>query len=342
VSAQTQNLESAQTSVNLNELDVTGTVQVTNPEVVKQEVLSIFNIAHPKHETERLARAFDLFKQLYQGVHPDYFPCDTIYHDMQHSLDVTLTTTRILKGHQQAHGILKPDDMLLGIVTALFHDSGYLRRRKDDDRHNGAEYTGTHVSRSGEFMQRHFPELELQQYIHSAREIVHLTGYEKQPDQVRVADEKDRLVGNIVATADLITQMADRCYLEKCRDRLYPELVLGSMDRGTNPLAPAPLFKSAQDLLQQTPDFYRRYVRKRLKQYFQDVFQYAGVFFNGNNPYIDRIEKTIGYLEELLAEEHLDALRRIPPENYGVTVFPFSRIQQWENLVEEEPKKNPK
>jgi hypothetical protein len=339
VSAQTHNSEAVETSASLNELDVTGTVQVTNPEVVKQEVLSIFNIAHPKHETERLAQAFDLFKQLYQGAHPDYYACDTIYHDMQHSLDVTLATTRILKGHQQAHGILKPEDTLLGIITALFHDSGYLRRRNNDDRDNGAEYTGTHVSRSGEFMQRHFPELGLEQYLNSAREIVHLTGYEKQPDQVQVANEQDRLVGNIVATADLITQMADRCYLEKCRDRLYPELVLGSMERGMNPLAPAPIYKSAQDLLRQTPEFYRRYVRKRLKQYFQDVFQYAAVFFNGNNPYIDRIEKTISYLEELLTAENLEALRRTPPDNYGVTVFPFSRIQQWENSLENPQKK---
>ncbi len=36
-------------------------------------------------------------------------------------------------------------------------------------------------------------------------------------------------VGNLVASPDILVQMADRCYLEKCYDRLYTEFVLGGI-----------------------------------------------------------------------------------------------------------------
>jgi hypothetical protein len=38
-----------------------------------------------------------------------------------------------------------------------------------------------------------------------------------------------RRLGNMLGTADIIAQMADRCYLEKCRDRLFPEFVAGGL-----------------------------------------------------------------------------------------------------------------
>ena len=42
-------------------------------------------------------------------------------------------------------------------------------------------------------------------------------------------DPRDIKLGHLLGTADMIAQMADRCYLEKCRDRLYPEFVLGGV-----------------------------------------------------------------------------------------------------------------
>jgi hypothetical protein len=318
---------SAESFAALNELDVTGTVQVTNPEVVKSEVVSIFTGLYPDQTAAQLNLAFDFFAQLYRGSHPDYYPCDTIYHDMQHSLDVTLTATRILGGYQRTHGNLPAPKLLLGIITALFHDIGYLRKRGEDRRANGAEYTSTHVSRGAEFMRRHFANLGLDQFTTTASEIVHLTGYEKTPDRVYTKTQEDRLIGNMVASADLLAQMADRCYLEKCRDRLYPELVLAAMSQ-QDQSAPTPSFRSAEELLRQTPDFYRQYVSKRLNEYFQQVHRYASAFFDGRDLYMQNIEKNIQHLEQLLAKDTLDVLRRIPPDNYGVSVFPFTSIQQ--------------
>jgi hypothetical protein len=42
-------------------------------------------------------------------------------------------------------------------------------------------------------------------------------------NSTRSTTDRATQVGQLPGTADLIAQMADRCYLEKCRDRLYPE-----------------------------------------------------------------------------------------------------------------------
>ena len=248
---------------NLNTLDVTESVRVSDPDSVKSEVLSIYSLNFPCADTTRLENAFDLFAQLYQGRFPGYHPCDTLYHDTQHSLDIALTTTRLLRGYHKVHGILTDDQVLLGIVTALFHDSGYVRKLDDSEHANGAEYTGTHVSRGVEFMLEHLPAIGLQDIAQRSAQIVHLTGYEVKPQAVEPEQAADRLIGDIVATADLITQMADRCYLEKCRDRLFPELTLAAESDKRKP-SPIPVYRSAEDLLCSTPSFYRLHVRKRI------------------------------------------------------------------------------
>ena len=63
----------------------------------------------------------------------------------------------------------------------------------------------------------------------------------------------------------MIAQMADRCYLEKCRDRLYAEFVLGGM---ALPIAAnggrQVHYASGLDLLRQTPEFVAETRAKRL------------------------------------------------------------------------------
>src|SRR3990167_2134761 len=47
-----------------------------------------------------LERAFHDVATLYAGKHPDYQPCDTEYHDIQHVLDVTLAMARLMDGYE--------------------------------------------------------------------------------------------------------------------------------------------------------------------------------------------------------------------------------------------------
>ncbi len=69
-------------------------------------------------------------------------------------------------------------------------------------------------------------------------------------------DPRDIQLGHLLGTADMIAQMADRCYLEKCRDRLYPEFVLGGVALPRRrQRRPGVKYASGLDLLRQTPEF---------------------------------------------------------------------------------------
>src|SRR3989442_1616940 len=75
------------------------------------------------------------------------------------------------------------------------------------------------------------PVLGFRSWVPVASEIIHFTGYEVPFARIEetVSDARDITVGHLLGTADMIAQMADRCYLEKCRDRLYAEFVLGGV-----------------------------------------------------------------------------------------------------------------
>src|SRR3546814_14768712 len=83
----------------------------------------------------------------------------------------------------------------LGVLIALFHDAGYIRRRGDSAA-NGAEFTLTHVHRSGEFLRDYLPTIGYGRDAAKARQIVHFTGYEIALDQIQVRDRsEERRVG---------------------------------------------------------------------------------------------------------------------------------------------------
>lgn len=117
---------------------------------------------------------------------------------------------------------------MVGLVLALFHDSGYIRRVNERHR-NGAEFTAYHVSRSADFLGDYLPTVGLGHWVPVAQQVVHFTGYEICLDDIELADPLDSVLGHLLGSADLMAQMADRCYLEKCRDRLYGEFVLAGL-----------------------------------------------------------------------------------------------------------------
>src|SRR5436305_372085 len=80
-----------------------------------------------------------------------------------------------------------------------------------------------------------------------AGSIVHFTGYERPVATIRVPHPIFKLVGSLLGTADIIAQMSDRCYLEKCRDRLYPEFVTGGIARRRTEQGEEVVFSSPED-----------------------------------------------------------------------------------------------
>ena len=310
-----------------SEFDVTDKICTTDPVTVGNEVMRLFHGLYPGKTSPRIERAFKDMELLYQGKHPDYHSCDTEYHDIQHVLDVTLTTARLLDGFERGRkdrAPLPPEYFSIGVIAALFHDFGYLRRRNDRKHRFGAEYTLTHVSRGAHFLLDYFPSIGLKQYATEAAQLVHFTGYERKVDTIRLDDPVLRRVGEILGTADIIAQMADRCYLEKCRDRLYPEFVLGGLTRRKQPDGQViTVYESGSDLVRKTPGFYFN-AKKRLDQQLNRAYDYAEVHLGGQNVYLEEMDKNIRYAQVTESANENDPLRRTLPVTLppGVRGYP--------------------
>ena len=317
-----------------NDYDVTNTVQVSNPAAVRDAVRELFSEAFPGAPFDKLWLAFYDFDRLFTGKYPGYKGCDTTYHDMQHTLDMTLAVARLIVGYERS---VDPPDRLghqraqMAIVTSLFHDSGYIRHdERDSNFHNGAEFTLYHVSRSADFLRRYLPDLGMSKEAAVSSMIVHFTGYELDLDNIELDDPRDSICGHLLGTADLIAQMSDRCYLEKCRDRLYNEFVLGGIAvENASPGEYMVRYKSGIDLLAKTPMFYQQVSRKRLQKKFNRAYRYIEVLYNGENPYVDAMTNNIKHLVRILQSGDWKLLRRSPPFFVGVQ----SAIQDIEELA---------
>jgi len=300
-----------------SDYDVTNAVQVSSPAAVRGAVLELFAQQWPTAAFAQVEAAFNDFDRLFSGQFPGYLGCDTVYHDMQHTLDGVLATSRVVVGHERsrpAREQLGPERAALAVVIALFHDAGYIRRQDESAQRNGAEFTKNHVTRSAKFLAQYLPTIGMAEWAPVATRIVHFTGYEVQFDQIKLDDPRDRLVGHIVGTGDLIAQLSDRCYLEKCRDRLYPEFVLGGIALSQEPSGQLKVkYSSGLDVLRQTPEFFDEVFRSRLDGEFAGAYRFLEPLFGGRNPYIEAIERTLTYLREILETEQWPRLRRDPP-----------------------------
>ena len=317
-----------------NDYDVTTTVQVSSPASVRRAVHDLFTATFPGTSFDKLWLAFYDFERLFTGRYPEYMGCDTTYHDMQHTLDMTLALARLVAGYERS---VEPPDRLgprraqMAIITSLFHDAGYIRHEtRDKDFVNGAEFTLYHVSRSADFLRRYLPELGLAGDVGVARMIVHFTGYELDLDDIELDDPRDIICGHLIGTADLIAQMADRCYLEKCRDRLYSEFVVGGVAvEHAKPGEYMVRYESGMDLLKKTPMFYQQVMRDRLNSKFTRVYRYIEVLYDGQNPYIDAIRNNITHLVRIIETGDWSLLRRKPAVFLGIA----RAVQDIEKLV---------
>jgi hypothetical protein len=300
-----------------NDFDVANSVQVSSTVAVATAVRELFTSVWPAESFDKVAVAFEDFDKLFTGRMPGYHGVDTLYHDRQHSLDMTLAMARLLVGyerHVESRMRFGVDRVVMALVTSLFHDAGYIREFNDREHSNGAEFTLYHVTRSARFLARYLPTIGLENWVPVATRIVHFTGYEIKLNMIQLADPKDRKLGHLLGTADLIAQMADRCYLEKCRDRLYPEFVLGGVAATTNVDGSLRVrYSSGLDLLRQTPKFVRETFVARLEGEFEHAYRHLECLFGGRNPYLEAIERNVGYLHRVLHTERWPMLRRNPP-----------------------------
>jgi hypothetical protein len=303
-----------------NNFDVANTVNVTDHIAVGDALEGIYLDLFPGAGFNILRNAIDHISQLYRGENPVFAPCDTGYHDLQHILDVTLASARLMDGFERSRkpgGGLGEELFTFGILLALFHDSGYLRKRGIEDDKQGAEFTLIHVSRSAELLKQYMHEVGMGDLAETAAQVVHYTGYEVPVERIQVP-EIYRDIGDMLASADILAQMSDRCYLEKCHDRLYKEFVLAGIAQKLDATGSRQvIFSSPQDLVIKTPGFYRS-AKKRMDETLHGAYHFVEKHFNGQNPYLDAVKKNILFAEYVIANgADIGMLQRTPPQTPG-------------------------
>ena len=286
-------------------MDVSNTVDVSDPVSVAESVTALLAECYPGYDLSPLEVLFRDFDRLYKGAYPGYRACDVRYHNEQHVLDVTLAMARLLDGHQRSHApeeALGPEMAMIGIAAALFHDSGYIRSTRDSRHKNGAAYTRVHVSRGIRFVSAYLPTVGLDYMVGPCTRIMHFTGYEVDPADVAVASEREHLLGKLLGTADLIAQMADLAYVQKCRDYLYEEFAAGGLAGADNDSGyKGIVYHTPEQLLDETPGFMRTAIEVRLNGHFDGVHRYAAEHFGGRHLYMDAIQENCRGLVAMLA-----------------------------------------
>ena len=303
-----------------NDFDVTNRIQTTDSAAVHREIGRLFRLLYPGASHSAMDCAFEDAAKIYAGHYPGYQACDTSYHNLQHIMDVTLAMARLMDGYERSRNAtpaLGVRFFQLGVIVGIFHDVGYLRKSTDTTAKNGAEYTLIHVSRGAEFLRRYMPGIGMADCAVAAAELIHFTGFEKRVSDILVRDPVLRMVGSLLGSADIIAQMSDRCYLEKCRDHLYPELVTGGLAVKKTIQGDEVVYLSGDDMVKKTPAFFEGAVH-RLEHDLGGAYNYAATHFGGFNLYMHAATKNVHFAKELGAKGG-KSLRRTPPEQPGAS-----------------------
>ena len=85
-----------------NDFDVTNTIQVSSPTKVRAAVAALLSSLYPQSSFDSVWLSFHDFERLFGGHNPDYHGVDTSYHDIQHTLDMTLALARLIAGYERS------------------------------------------------------------------------------------------------------------------------------------------------------------------------------------------------------------------------------------------------
>jgi hypothetical protein len=133
-------------------------ILTADSQLVFEEVSRIIKWICPYLDFTFLDRAFQDVVKLFQGEYPGYQGCNTGYHNLKHTMDCLLAMARLMHG-ASLNGLSLPErDTILGLIAALFHDSGYIQS-DTDVLGTGAKYTLVHVERSLAFLEGYFSEM---------------------------------------------------------------------------------------------------------------------------------------------------------------------------------------
>lgn len=300
----------------VNQSDVTGTVNLSNPEAVTDAVCAILGRRYRHFEEDVLRQGFVDIEDAFWGRYPGLLCCDTPYHDLRHSLGTTLLMARMVDGYEVSRGVDEPAigsaEAVLVVLLALFHDIGFLRR-ESEAQIDGACLIHDHEQRGVDFVRDYLSRGPLARFVDQAQ-LIHATNVAKPMSPfLSGLPPLDGMMARMLGTADLVSQIGGRYYLERCRNFLYREFVAAGVDKTVSPTGETiVLYASPEELLRKTPGFYEHLVKRRLEEDFDGVYRYVASHFGGDDPYARAMQRNLNYLAELIRRNDFSSLRRKP------------------------------
>ncbi len=273
---------------------------IREPQDIADEVKYILTLINPEFDFSAVMRALDDTRELFTGGYSGFKACNTRYHDLDHTAMVFLASIRLVHAVSLTGREFKEGDITLCLIASLFHDAGFIQSILDK-KGTGAKYSIGHEVRSIEFMKENLKRKGYcDDLISDCANMISCTALSVSPKEIEFRNGDIKTLGEIVGTADLVAQIADRLYLEKLL-YLYEEFEE----------AHVPGFDSELDLLRKTEVFYRDISRRRINEDLGGLAGFMHLHFErrwgiDRDLYEEYIKKNIDYLKIVLKRREHD------------------------------------
>ena len=269
-------------------------------EAVAAVVVEIHQEIFPGADWEYIPQNFKGVAGMFEGNYPHYQAMDTVYHDLEHTLQATLCWVRLMANRHRlkVEPMMTQKDFQIGFVGILMHDVGYLKE-EDDDEGTGAKFTFVHERRSCEFADMYLEEQGWpKRSIFAVQHLISCTGPRSLIDAIPFYNKLEKIMGMAVCTADYLGQMSDPNYIQK-----LPALFLEfeESDDYRDIAKEDRIFKSCDELLRGTPFFWTNIVIPKLDNDCGSLYKYlAEPYPEGINPYVLEIEANVETVKEMM------------------------------------------
>jgi hypothetical protein len=267
-----------------------------DPQAVLTEILHILSLLGADGQMDRFISAYNDILKLFKGDYPGYRASNTRYHNLEHTIMVTLGTARLIHGCVAGGMGFAPDNVLTGLLAALYHDAGLIQKSRDR-KGTGAKYTIGHEKRSVAFMRKNMDEKGYPpEQMDDCEQLIKCTNIRMPLSDIAFRSDEIKTLGMIVGSADLLSQIADRKYLEKLA-LLFKEFEEAGL----------PGFDSEEELIGKTEGFYKNVARKRLTQEMDNISSNMKHHFKvrwhiDRDLYAEAIANNIGYLRSMVCK----------------------------------------
>ena len=254
---------------------------------------------HAPAETARLADALlEFVINLFHGRVDGFLPCDTAFHDLNHTLEATRVALDLLEAHRHNPQFtpLRESDWLLVFAAVLFHDTGYLKR-KGDSEGSGAKYSAIHVGRSCFLAWDFLPAFGFtSDELRQVQNAICATAVSARMDQLPFRNLREWLIAAIVVTGDMLGQMAAPDYPERLPGLYLEFREAGAFSRFRKSSFGA--YQSLQDLLAGTEKFFYRHVLPTLDTELRGVYRLL-TDQSGSNVYLDHVRFNVARVSDM-------------------------------------------